>query len=542
MQADRLWLGEHIISLDEAQAGATAVAVKGEKILWVGRREDWTGAADEITELGGKALLPGFIDAHGHLSFSARAARAANVASPPVGAVISIASLQEVLRSHIGERGIAPGEWVLGVSYDDSLIEERRHPNRDDLDAVSGKHPIVLMHVSGHLAATNSLALQRVGVTAAAPDPPGGHIRRQPGGQEPDGVLEETAMAPLFPAFVGSGGLAVEDIKAALDTYASQGVTTVQDGAANLADYERLAEIAAREGLSLDVTLYPRAVSTDFQLPAGVAVGAYRNRLKLAGVKLILDGSPQGKTAYLSQPYFVPPSGQPADYRGYPTFPQETVDALVAGFAGAGLPMLVHCNGDAAADMLLDAVERAGRLGTLGDHRTVMIHAQTVREDQLERMAALGVLPSFFSAHSFYWGDWHRDSVLGPQRAARISPANSALQQGLAFSLHNDAPVVPPDMVRLLWATVNRITRSGQVLGPEQRISVLDALRAITVHAAYQTFEECCKGTLTAGKQADLVVLSRNPLLMSPEDLMELEVVETIARGTSVFAAVANEL
>lgn len=537
MRADRLWLGEHLITLDDAYAGASALAVKGEKILWVGRREDWTGTADQVTELGERALLPGFIDAHGHLSFSARRARAANVASPPVGAVTGIASLQEVVSAHIAERGIAPGDWVLGVGYDDSLLEERRHPNRDDLDAVSQRHPIVLMHVSGHLAAANSLALQQVGVTADRPDPPGGQIRRRPGSREPDGVLEETAMAPLFPAFLGDGGLAAEDVRAVLANYASQGLTTVQDGAASLADYERFVEMAGEEGLPLDLTVYPRVDSAEFQLPLEAPLGEYRNRVKLAGVKLILDGSPQGKTAYLSQPYFEPPAGQPADYRGYPTMPQEAVDALVARFAGAGTPMLAHCNGDAAADMLLNAIERAGRDAPLGDHRTVMIHAQTVREDQLQRMAALGVLPSFFSAHAFYWGDWHRDSVLGPERAANISPTRSALAQGLAFSVHNDAPVVPPDMIRLLWATVNRITRSGQVLGAEQRIPVLEALRAVTVHAAWQAFEECCKGSLTPGKQADLVVLSRNPLQMPLEELLDLKVVETVARGASVFVA-----
>ena len=173
MSADRLWVGEHIITLDEAQAGATAVAVKGERILWVGRQEDWAGEAAQITELGERALLPGFIDAHGHLSFSARTAQTANVASPPVGAVTAIPSLQEVLRTYMAERGVAPGEWVVGVGYDDSLLEERRHPNRDDLDAVSDRHPIALIHVSGHLAAINSLALQRLGVTAETPDPAG---------------------------------------------------------------------------------------------------------------------------------------------------------------------------------------------------------------------------------------------------------------------------------------------------------------------------------------------------------------------------------
>lgn len=537
LQADRLWLGEHIITLDEAHAQATAVAVKGEKVLWVGRREDWTGEALQVTELGERALLPGFIDAHGHLSFSARIARLANLAPPPVGAVTSIASLQDVLRAYMAEQGAAAGSWVVGVGYDDSLIEERRHPNRDDLDAVSRRHPIALIHVSGHLAVVNSPALQRLGIDAETPNPPGGAIRRSSDGRTPSGLLEETAMALLHPHFLGGGDLPAEDIQAALHTYASHGVTTVQDGAASLDDYARFLEVAAEEGLALDVMVYPRVGAETFELPAQAPLGEYRNRVKLAGVKLILDGSPQGKTAYLSEPYFVPPPGQPKDYRGYPTMPQEAVDALVARFAAAGAPVLAHCNGDAAADMLLDALERAGEQGPLGDHRTVMIHAQTVREDQLARMADLGVIPSFFAAHAFYWGDWHRDSVLGPERAANISPTRSALAQGLAFTLHNDAPVVPPDMIRLLWATANRLTRSGQVLGPEQRLPVLEALRAVTVNAARQGFEDCCKGSITPGKQADLVVLSRSPLQTPPEDLLDLQVVETISRGATVFAA-----
>lgn len=537
LSADRLWLGEHIITLDEAYAEATAVAVKGERILWVGRREDWTGEALQVTELGERALLPGFIDAHGHLSFSARTARLANLASPPVGEVTSIASLQDVLRTYMAERGAVAGGWVVGVGYDDSLIEERRHPNRDDLDAVSRQHPIALMHVSGHLAAVNSPALQRLGIDAGTPDPAGGAIRRSSDGRTPNGVLEETALALLYPHFLGGGALPAQDIQAALRNYASHGVTTVQDGAASLDDYARFLEVAAEEGLALDVMVYPRVAAEAFELPADAPLGEYRKRVKLAGVKLVLDGSPQGKTAYLSEPYFVPPPGQPRDYRGYPTMPQEAVDALVARFAAAGAPMLAHCNGDAAADMLLDALERAGERSPLGDHRTVMIHAQTVREDQLARMADLGVIPSFFAAHAFYWGDWHRDSVLGPERAANISPTRWALAQGLAFTLHNDAPVVPSDMIRLLWATVNRITRSGQVLGPEQRIPVLEALRAVTVNAARQGFEECCKGSITPSKQADLVILSRNPLQQPREALLELEVVETISRGATVFAA-----
>ncbi|MDZ7668757.1 MAG: amidohydrolase [Gammaproteobacteria bacterium] len=535
LQADTLYVGEHVITMDEAYRDASAVAVRGERIIWVGPHDEWPGTAAATVELGDRALLPGFIDAHGHLSFFARTVNLANVASPPVGAVTDLASLGDELRAHIEARDIKPGEWVLGMGYDDSLLAEGRHPTAEDLDSVAADRPIALIHVSGHLMTANSAALARVGITADSPDPPGGVIRRNADG-EPDGVLEETATAPLQPFFIGGNNLPAADVAKALDAYAAYGITTVQDGAASWPIYRALAGIAEADGLDLDVVVYPQGMSPDFAVPEDVALGAYRRRLKVGGVKLILDGSPQGKTAYLSTPYHVTPHGTPADYRGYPTIEQATVDALMARFLDAGIPVLAHCNGDAAADMLIDAVAAAGR-SAADDHRTVMIHAQTVREDQLDRMQALGILPSYFSAHTFYWGDWHRDSVLGPQRASRISPTASTQARGMRFTVHNDAPIVPPDMLRLLWATTNRETRSGAVLGEEQRIPVLEALRAMTIHAAYQHFEEDSKGSLTPGKQADLVVLSADPLSLAPERLLELEVVQTIARGRVVYAA-----
>jgi predicted amidohydrolase YtcJ len=187
--------------------------------------------------------------------------------------------------------------------------------------------------------------------------------------------------------------------------------------------------------------------------------------------------------------------------------------------------------------MLIDALELASETTPLGDHRSVMIHAQTVREDQLDRMQQLGIIPSYFSAHTFFWGDWHRDSVLGVERASRISPTASTLRRGMPFTVHNDAPIVPPDMIRLLWATVNRITRSGETLGASQRISPLEAIRAVTANAAYQHFEEHTKGSLTPGKQADLVILSENPVTVLPETILEISIVETISRGKTVYWA-----
>jgi predicted amidohydrolase YtcJ len=538
--ADHLFVGEHIITMEadypDLEARPTALAVQGEKIVWLGDAADageWTGPETVRHDLGDRALLPGFIDAHGHLTFLAATIAWANLASPPVGPVTDLTSLQDELRNYIEENAVPPGDWVIGNGYDDSLLKETRHPDRAVLDAVSTEHPIALLHVSGHLMAANSAALKAAGIDAETTDPSGGYIRRYPGGTEPNGVLEETATYALRAILQHPRGNPLEDLTAALDRYASYGVTTAQDGAI-AGPAIGLLETAAADGLlDLDVVMYPVVAHTDLSVLEGKTVGTYRNRLKVGGVKMVLDGSPQGKTAWLSQPYHVPPTGQAEGYAGYPIHADEHAAAMVKAFMGAGVPILAHANGDAAAGQLIDSVAASGAADT--DHRTVMIHAQTVRDDQLDRMKTLGLVPSFFSTHTFFWGDWHRDSVLGPERGARISPTRSAMNRGIPFTVHNDAPIVPPDMIRLLWATTNRETRSGKVLGADQRLTTFEALSAMTRMAAYQYFEEDQKGTLTVGKQADLVVLSATPLSSNASDLLSISIVSTWSRGAKVF-------
>jgi predicted amidohydrolase YtcJ len=289
--------------------------------------------------------------------------------------------------------------------------------------------------------------------------------------------------------------------------------------------------------LSLDIVSYLYLQKPEQILPPAGEFGQYDGRFKLGGVKLVLDGSPQGKTAYLSHPYHVVPDGQKNDYRGYPNYPTDEVNAMVSEVLTHNVPLIAHANGDAMEEILIDAVAASYAKGVKGKGRSVMIHAQTVREDQLDRMAQLGMIPSFFSSHVFFWGDYHRDSVLGSVRGARISPAKSALDRKMIFTTHNDSPIVPPDMIRLLWATSQRETRSGKILGAEQRIPIYDALKSVTVNAAYQNFEEGIKGSIEVGKNADFVILSENPLKLQPADLLKLKVMQTISRGKTVFGA-----
>jgi hypothetical protein len=320
----------------------------------------------------------------------------------------------------------------------------------------------------------------------------------------------------------------------AMQVYASNGITTAQDGASNQSSISLLQAADAQNLLTLDVISFPIAQGVPDESIQSLNFGSYSGRLKMGGVKLILDGSPQGKTAYITKPYLVPPHGQDERYKGYPLIPQESVDQLIMKYSMAEIPIMAHANGDAAADMLLEAVRKSS---ISSDHRTVMIHAQTVREDQLDQMKKLKIIPSYFSTHTFYWGDWHRDSVFGNERASRISPTNSTLKRKMPFTVHNDAPIVPPDMIRLLWSTTNRLTRSGKVLGPDQRISTYEALKAMTINAAYQHFEEDIKGTIEVGKLADLVVLSSDPLSMPSESLLDLQIVSTFSHGKEIFSS-----
>jgi len=320
-----------------------------------------------------------------------------------------------------------------------------------------------------------------------------------------------------------------------MEIYAKNGITTAQDGASSLETIRLMQAADAQNMINIDVISYPIGQNGLNENLDAFSFGTYEGRVKVGGVKLILDGSPQGKTAYLTQPYYKPPHNESQSYKGYPLIPQIDVSKLVKEYADLNIPIMAHANGDAAADMLIQAVRDAE---IESDHRTIMIHAQTIREDQLDLMKELEIIPSYFSTHTFYWGDWHRDSVFGQDRAMRISPTNSTLERDMPFTVHNDAPVVPPDMMRLLWATTNRETRSGKILGKQQRISTYSALEAMTINAAYQHFEDDIKGSIEVGKQADLVVLSQDPLSIDTKNLLELNVVATFSRGVEVFNAV----
>jgi len=540
--ADMVFTGSHILTMDSAQPRAEAVAIDDGKIVFVGDKagvNDLVGEQTRVVELGDRALIPGLIDAHGHFMMMARLADVVQLYPPPVGKVDSIDALVTTLKNKLESDPPKEGQWFAGFGYDDSLLAEERHPTRQELDLVSTDIPIAIMHVSGHLCTVNTKALELLGMGPDTKEPAGGVIRREAGSNMPNGVLEETASHPvMYKLFAGDANDGFRaKVEKAVELYASMGITTMQDGASNFQDIERMRSVTADNPLSLDLAFYPQIMNfDDAKLDAFRHEPTYNNGLRVAGIKFLLDGSPQGRTAWMTHAYDELPDGAEEGYVAYPAYDPELYKSQLATVMHNGVPILAHANGDAAIDAMLDGVEAAFPEGDIPDHRAVIIHAQLMRRDQLDRSLALGAIPSFFSAHTFFWGDWHRRSF-GEERASGISPTGSAIEKGLRFTTHNDAPVVLPDMMRLLWATVNRTTRSGHVLGRGERITPEQALKSMTIDAAYQYFEEDVKGSLTVGKQADLVILGADPTEADPDTLADIAIVETIAHGKTVFSA-----
>ena len=540
--ADLIFIGDNIITMDNSKV--TAVAVRGDRIVATGGEAEVIQLQDDSTrlvELGDRALLPGFIDAHGHFGAVATSSALLDLSSPPVGTVEAIDDIVTAIQNWIENNNVPDGQLIYGFGYDDSLLAEQRHPNRDDLDRASTSHPIVIRHVSGHLNAANSLALAQSEITAESQAPPGGVIRRRSGSDEPIGVMEETAMG-LLP---GYGALISEEQgwqlrRDAAEIYSSYGITTIQDSNVSVAYVNALKAHAREEAFPVDIVAYIMGNPlSDIELGQVSQDAAYIGGVRIGGVKFILDGSPQGRTAWMSQPYNEGPPGVDADYVAYPSYDPEAYHARVNSLLERQVPVLAHANGDQAIERMINGIAEAVEGGVIPDHRSVIIHAQLIRADQLDRVKELGIIPSYYSAHPFFWGDWHRLSF-GDERAGFISPVRATINRDIPFTVHNDSPIVPPDMMRLISITVNRQTRSGYILGPEQRATVMEALYAITQGAAYQYFEEDEKGSITPGKRADLVILETNPLAVDPAQLADVKISETFARGVSVYRGETN--
>ena len=480
----------------------------------------------EVINLEGKTMLPVFIDPHSHFT---------SVASMLDKVDLSGCTSMEEIRTRLKEfrkaRNLADDAFLVGTGYDHNDLPGYQHPTAADLDDPELPNPIIIAHASGHMGTANTRMLEKLGITKDTPDPEGGVYGRLADGT-PNGYMEENAFIHVAVAMpVPTEEEIAATYAEAQKVYASHGIATVQDGMTSVENAVRLERFGQSEACYLDIVGY-----ADLRTATGAISDdpyTYHGHYRTGGYKLFLDGSPQGRTAWMSEPYL---GGEPG-YCGYPIYQDDQVCELIRVAISREKQLLTHCNGDAASEQLLRCYTKVKEeLGSTAELRPVMVHCQTVRPDQLDRMAPLGMIGSFFVVHTYYWGDVHIRNF-GERRGKMISPMRAAIDRGVVYTMHQDTPVVPPDMLLTIWAAVNRISKNGTEMGADQRISVWEALRGVTINAAYQYFEEKEKGSIEPGKRADLVILDRNPLAVPAMELKNIKVLETIKDGRAVYRA-----
>ncbi len=573
--ADAIYFGGNIITMQgKAPQYAQALAVRDGRIAVVGAMSDafrLNGPSTRLVNLQGRTLLPGFIDTHGHFIYFGK-----NLMDADLFGSRDVADVLARMKAHVAK--VPADGWIVGMGYQARVLKEQRSLTIEELDSVSSDRPVMIVDSSGHLGAANSVAFKLAGIGPDTPDPEGGAFARKADRKSLAGPMEETALNAVRsrrPPFSGAAADQVATGAAAL--WARYGQTTAMECGLGLGndDIDLTRNAIDKQLLPIDLFICAKDTVVDATVTAAQRVAAdyanaatgsvserqsalvdaarsgagstaarllaarpdldkrYVNRVRLGGIKFWLDGSLD--TAWFTQPYTVNPPGKTGVYRGYQQVPVEVLDAAFDKYWKTNLQLNMHLNGDAAADQAINAIEKAIRKHGPSDHRPVFVHGTYLRPDQIAKLRKIGAIPSFLTSSMVSGGD-SVVKIWGAARSAAAMPANTLWRMGLPFTLSHDAPVTPqPWILPLVDAAVNRTTGSGVVVGPNERISPYVALQAVTSMAAFQIKEEKTKGTLEAGKLADMVVLEKNPLTVDPRSIKDIKVVETIKEGRTVF-------
>ena len=539
--ADAIYFGGDIITMEGDSAGyAEAVAVKNGKIIFVGNKADaekLKGDSTKMNDLKGKTMLPGFMDAHSHYINSLMVANQCKLYAPPSGPAKDVESLVNALKQFAEDKKIPKGEMIMGYGYDENVMPDGKLLNRDDLDKAFPDNPVRVDHVSMHGCVLNSLAMDFYGISAETKTPPGGVIVRKPGTNEPYGLIMETAFLPIFEKSESmTKEQEIEFTKAGQMLYAESGITTAQEGATHLSQLEIIKRASDAGANIIDVVAYPFITDVDkilVEFPQS-GWGKYKNGYKVGGVKITIDGSPQGKTAFFSKPYLTGGPGGEKNWYGELTFPQEMVNQMVKKVYDMNVPLLLHCNGDASIDAFLTAYENARAGDYSKPWNVTTIHSQFMRKDQMPKFVKYNVRPSFYTLHTYYFYEAHLNNR-GFEEAQYISPMRDAIDIGMKPTNHTDFVVAPLDQMMMLWSAVNRISRAGAKAGTGLSVSPYEGLQAMTINVAMQYDEADSKGSLKEGNRADLVILDKNPLKVDPMQIKDIKVEETIKDGKIIY-------
>lgn len=545
VHADLLLINANVLTLEENGGRAGSVAVKNGLIvgLWKDkeppRNEVTSTPSTQVINLKGATLIPGFIETHNHIQMYSELREQINCGSPLNQ---TITDIQDCIRAKAEKT--PTGEWILGYGYDDTLLAEQRHPTRYDLDAIAPDHPVFIKHISAHFAVANSSALRMAGVSDYQEDPEIGYFGRDHEGKI-NGVLYEfgpmEAVSSKLPEKTLKQKITL--IQKAAKDYLAQGITTNTDAGVGLGKGVEDLEVHLKAAEQKVNPMRMQAMVMHNLLRKGNTFGEYtakqldkeiRERshglVRLDSAKLFQDGSIQGLTGALRKPYHSNP-----DLYGDLNFEQEAFNEEILDLHKRGFRIAIHGNGDRAIGSILDAYENALQKAPRTDHRHRIEHVQTATVEDLDRMKAMGVAGSFFINHVYYWGDRHESIFLGPERAKRISPLADAKARNLLYTLHSDTPVTPISPLFSIWIAVNRVTRKGKVLGPEQRIDVETALKTMTNYGAKLNFDEEQSGTIEIGKKADFAVLEADPTRINPLEIKDIPIQMTIVGGQVVF-------
>jgi predicted amidohydrolase YtcJ len=533
-----IYYGGDIITMQGNQPQyVEAVVSDHDKIVFIGAKAEALRQYANATpyDLEGKTMMPAFIDPHSHFMSAIRMVQQVNVASPPMGSATSISEIMNLLNEFKTQNNIKDGDWIVGWGYDQDLLAEKRHITKTDIDAFFPNNKVLIVHVSMHGAILNSKALEWAEIDENTQTPDGGVIARMPNSNEPAGLLMEMAYLPVFANMPQPSVLEMlELVKPAQLMYASNGYSQAVEGFSHITDMDFLQTAASQGKLFLDIISLPGFTEMDKWLNnSKYPFGTYNNHLKFGGGKFTLDGSPQGKTAYMAYPYLTGGPNGEQNWYGSTSIPKEELAELAKKMVDNNIQINFHANGGGAINDAVYAIEHAGITAKM-DKRPIIIHSQFQDTNQLKKYVELGITPTYFTNHTFFWGDVHIKNV-GLENASFISPINTARSLGIVTSNHTDFNVTPLDPFFVIWTATNRITRSGNVLGSDERINSYQALQDLTTGPAWQFFEENRKGKIQVGMLADFVILENNPIKQNVSELRTNMILETIKEGSSIY-------
>ena len=530
MGADHLFVGGEVVTVNPNDDVAEAVAVGGGRILAVGTTEEilrLRGPGTKVVELGGRTLLPGFIDSHLHmLMYGANKLE--------VDLKNGVGSIGEILERLSRRAEETPeGEWVRGWGYNDGALAEGRHPTREELDRVSEDHPVFAGRTCGHISVVNSRALEVLSITRDTPDPEGGSIGRDDAG-EPNGLLKETAHMRAFQTSAYGPEEMAEAMGLANDDFVRLGITSIHEAGGYGPPQMRAMYRSVRSG-RVKVRIYAMVCSlnesekfVEGALRGGMLTGMGDERFRIGPAKIFTDGASSGPTCATREPYTSDPTDSGILY-----YSQGEMYEILGAAHREGFQITAHAIGDKAVEMVINCIEKALTEHPREDHRHRIEHAGMVPPDLMQRIKALGIVPIPNPAFFYEFGEGYAKNY--GERVEHMFPLADYAREGIIAASGSDAPVTVPNPMRGIYCAVTRETGSGTVVGVSQRTSLLHAIRSFTLNGAYASFEEGIKGSIEPGKLADLVVLDGSILSTPPEGLLSLAPALTMIEGEVVF-------